>query len=237
MSEILQHQKDIEAFLNSHAAFQYILTLRQGADEDAGDALLEDRVKKALAGQIPKNGKFGLVCVIGMPEATTTMENAAGPIENWKCVLQLIENQANNRAAATGTGTRADDLCETVKRLLHLQCLDGTHEIIVTGSQIDDELPATLTGWLVTLESRAHALEPMVKTAKPQISVNNPNLTITCATAGAEIRYTVDGSYPGSSASLYSTPVDVGALPSGTVIRAAAFKAGLRGSDCEHETL
>ncbi len=54
------------------------------------------------------------------------------------------------------------------------------------------------------------------------------NVTITCATSGADIRYTADGSEPSASSALYT-----GAIPvtSGTVtIKAKAFKSGMTGS-------
>ncbi len=54
------------------------------------------------------------------------------------------------------------------------------------------------------------------------------NIEISCATPGAEIRYTIDGTNPGeTSGILYTAPI---ALSTDTTIRAAAFKAGMDGS-------
>ena len=46
-------------------------------------------------------------------------------------------------------------------------------------------------------------------------------VTITCATAGAEIRYTTDGSEPNESSPIYSTPLSVSTT---TTLKAKAFK-------------
>jgi hypothetical protein len=58
-----------------------------------------------------------------------------------------------------------------------------------------------------------------------------PYITYTCATAGASIRYTTDGSYPTpDKGTLYSAPF--AAPPVGTTVRAAAYKTGLNPGDC-----
>lgn len=49
------------------------------------------------------------------------------------------------------------------------------------------------------------------------------NVTMTCVTAGATIRYTTDGSVPVSTSTVYSAPV---ALTTGVTLRARAFAAG-----------
>jgi hypothetical protein len=54
------------------------------------------------------------------------------------------------------------------------------------------------------------------------------NVTISCSTEGAIIRYTTDGSEPSSASALYLGPVQVG---SSTMIKAKAFKDGMIDSD------
>jgi len=56
-------------------------------------------------------------------------------------------------------------------------------------------------------------------------------MTLTCATAGASIRYTTDGSYPTpGNGTLFSAPF--AAPDAGTLVRAAAYKTGLNPGDC-----
>jgi hypothetical protein len=59
-------------------------------------------------------------------------------------------------------------------------------------------------------------------------------LTITCATAGATIRYTLDGKAPTTTVGLtYSGPITV---TNTTVVRAFAYKSGLLSSDVDCQT-
>ena len=51
--------------------------------------------------------------------------------------------------------------------------------------------------------------------------------TITCATDGAEIRYTTDGTRPEWSSTLYTAPVDTSAI---SQIKARAYLPGYRAS-------
>lgn len=63
----------------------------------------------------------------------------------------------------------------------------------------------------------------------PRGAVFNTPVTVSLSsrTAGAEIRYTVDGSEPGPKSALYTKPL---ILKDSTVVKARAFKQGMRGS-------
>lgn len=66
--------------------------------------------------------------------------------------------------------------------------------------------------------------------ATPTITQNgtgNGNIVITTTTAGAEIRFTLDGSMPTKDSPLYQEPLTV---PAGVVIRAVAMKNGMNDS-------
>lgn len=63
-----------------------------------------------------------------------------------------------------------------------------------------------------------------VITPPPGTYQSSLSITITCATPGASIRYTTDGSEPNEYSSLYSVPVYVGGS---TVIKARAYKQGM----------
>jgi hypothetical protein len=66
-----------------------------------------------------------------------------------------------------------------------------------------------------------------VITPPPGTYQSSLSITITCATPGASIRYTTDGSEPNEYSSLYSVPVYVGGS---TVIKARAYKQGMDAS-------
>ena len=69
-----------------------------------------------------------------------------------------------------------------------------------------------------------------IKVAQPIVSVNQSNfsVSITCGTAGAEIRYTTNGAEPTESSTLYSGAFTIDPP---TTIKAKAFKSGMISSD------
>ena len=72
------------------------------------------------------------------------------------------------------------------------------------------------------------------KCSKPTANVNggtytsHQHITLSCATSGATIRYTTNGTEPTSSSTAYSSAINV---TSNTRIRAKAFKSGFEASD------
>jgi hypothetical protein len=76
--------------------------------------------------------------------------------------------------------------------------------------------------------------------ATPTLTEGPPlTLTLACATGGASIYYTIDGSFPGpgnstGTATLYSGPFTVEA---GTAVAFKAYLAGARGSGVEQYTI
>ena len=58
-------------------------------------------------------------------------------------------------------------------------------------------------------------------------------VSISTSTAGATIRYTIDGSTPNSSSPIYSTPFTISAS---ATVKAIAYKEGLESSEIEQET-
>jgi alpha-tubulin suppressor-like RCC1 family protein len=62
----------------------------------------------------------------------------------------------------------------------------------------------------------------------PNTYTTNQNVTISCATSGATIRYTTDGTEPSGSSSLYSSPVGI---TTSTTLKAKAFEDGLADSN------
>ncbi|MGL5674955.1 MAG: chitobiase/beta-hexosaminidase C-terminal domain-containing protein [Cellulosilyticaceae bacterium] len=74
---------------------------------------------------------------------------------------------------------------------------------------------------------------PVETVASPTFSPNGgtftdaQNVTINCATLGATIRYTTDGSEPTSSSAIYSNSISISAS---TTLKAKAFKEGMKDS-------
>ena len=63
--------------------------------------------------------------------------------------------------------------------------------------------------------------------AAPVITISGNSATITCATSGATIRYTLDGTTPTASSTQYSSPIT---LSSACTIKAIAIKSGMTNS-------
>ncbi len=70
--------------------------------------------------------------------------------------------------------------------------------------------------------------EPTFSPAAMTFVADSLDVTLACATAGATIRYTLDGSEPTSSSAAYSAPITITGT---TTIKAKAFKSGYVASD------
>lgn len=75
--------------------------------------------------------------------------------------------------------------------------------------------------------SQAQVATPVAAPTAAAI-VEGSTVTLTCATAGASIYYTTDGTTPDATDTLYSAPVSMGALP--TTLKAIGIKAGTTSS-------
>lgn len=69
-------------------------------------------------------------------------------------------------------------------------------------------------------------IAPVISPAEGTYSTTQ-SVTMVCATSGATIRYTLDGSEPTSSSTVYSTPLSVAVT---TTVKAKAFKSGMTDS-------
>ena len=74
---------------------------------------------------------------------------------------------------------------------------------------------------------KAIEVNPIPAVATPEITITSGTATITCDTDGASIYYTLDGTDPTTSSTLYTTGV---AVSSGATIKAIAAKDGYRNS-------
>jgi hypothetical protein len=168
-------------------------------------------------------GTWGVVLV---PQAQVSAPNAPGPI--FDPVEFAVRFRQNVPVAA---GPCALEAAETALALLHLYKPASVNEVLVAATEA---LRRVVEPNVVTYEVRVRT-QVCAAYAVPQVGlpvvacagVQSPQtVSLSCATAGAAIFYTLDGSAPvprGATASLYSAPFTVSAAG---MLRVRAWLAG-----------
>lgn len=89
---------------------------------------------------------------------------------------------------------------------------------------------ASLAGWRDSAAFRTTytlRVAPVVADLASGTYVGPRSVDLSCVTAGSEIRYTLDGSVPGASSTLFTGPI---VLPGTSILRAVAMRTGWRDS-------
>ncbi len=71
-------------------------------------------------------------------------------------------------------------------------------------------------------------VEPVFSPVSGAVGTNSLSVTLTCVTPGVTIRYTLDGSEPDETSTLYGGPIN---LAQSGILKAKAFKSGMQESD------
>lgn len=222
---IAKLQQDIGAKLNAEAFFATINVQLERKE------LYSSELAMAAIWQTPTGGKQGVGVVVAMPDLNIEDAEAPGPELVCTQTLTVLEEPNVNQNPGTGTLIFAEDIGIYLIRLLHQFGLSqditlyGRGRVMTPNRQHEG-----IRGVDVEFEYR-FTPDELTKCATVPISFAEGQCTLTCATAGASIYYTVDGSFPGPGAQtavVYQGPF---AAASGTQIRAAAYAPGLAGSD------
>ncbi|SRR5579862_3717073 len=223
-SELEQFQLDCAARLGSSFSDIAVFVERPRSASEA--VLLQTRLEDALSGQALTGGKCGVTCTVRMPSAEVPEPNLPGPVFDAAIIVRVIENPAINMGPS-GTGRSAEDVALAVIGALHQFVIEN---VAITAGQ-EALKPAAPAAGRITYDcrfSRRFALPPQARVAPVSISVSGSQISLACATAGASIRYSLDGGYPSPSAESYSASFTV----SGPCkVRAAAYLAGFSGSN------
>ncbi len=195
--------------------------------ERTGDVLAE--IEKAT-GLVASSGAgvTGLCIIVLQPTAEPETLEAPGPLLTLSISVRILEQPTLNSSELD-----ALTVARRVVRVLHHYDPRGITSLLLAGK------PA-ITGVVDPLaplayETQFTAREAVVTygamTSLPVISLSQAaapaSLTVTCATPGCSIFYTLDGSYPrpgGESSGLYEGPVN---LTSACRVRAVAYTPGL----------
>jgi len=173
------------------------------------------------------NGLVGSVVIVLMPTLRGRDPNAPGPRYDAVYEVQVIDNPILRRQAVGGTQQSADEIADRLRQILHRFTMGRGQTIYFSSMKrvaVDEPKNSYIVGF-----SRTAMDQPPRSVASVLITLTNSypsTVTLTCATAGASIWYTTDGSYPGSnsvacpSAVQYTGPISI-ANP-GVTLRAAA---------------
>jgi len=108
----------------------------------------------------------------------------------------------------------------------------GTYDITVSASGYESMSVSSVDIPIGSTVTRNFALQARVATPAfspaPGTCATPQNVTITCSTTGANIRYTTDGSDPSEVSQVYGVPVEISVT---TKIKARAYKTGSLPSD------
>jgi hypothetical protein len=174
-------------------------------------------------------GTWGVVLV---PQASVSAPNAPGPI--FDPVEFAVRFRSNTPVAQ---GPTALEVAETALALLHLYRPSTVNEVLVAAPEaLRRVVEPNVVTYEIRVRTQVCASYAVARVATPVIAsagVASPQVvTLICATPGAAVFYTTDGSAPspgGPSASFYTAPFTVGAA--GT-LRVRGWLAGYLAS-CE----
>lgn len=215
----IQIQEDNAARLSAEPYFADIAIIPFSSDST------EDKLVERLGVAKGRSGKVGACVLVQVPTVRVPLPNVPGPqFSVQQTFLVLVHPEIN--AGSCGTKKAAGAIARQVVRLFHharvsvqVQTWNAAADAVVPETAL-----AKLTGYTVSI-SAALGQDVSPRVATPSISIAGSAATLACATPGAAIWYTRDGSLPWSgnpAASLYG----VSFVPaSSCVVRAVAYLA------------
>ncbi len=231
MIDFVKLQQDWFYKLLSEPALRRINIVQLRSEVIAG------RVDFKLLTKTAREGRLGCGAVIEMP--TLTVPDPAAPYPDGVLELSVLvaEFPTLNLNATTGTLLQAEHVCGLIKDVGHRFFMRDVGEFYISQKAIDPaEFEPGHVAYRVSFNFR-HTAAPMTRVAGVAMTETDGLITLSCATADAEIFYTLNDTFPGrgnTAASRYTEPFQV---ETGTVIRTAAYKADCVGSDVDRVTI
>ena len=194
---------------------------------------IETKVLQAIGTLNEKSGKIGAVALVMMPSVEKANPNVGGlSAELVLKVRYVVAPLFNN--GDTGHHKSEGQLATRGAILFQFWSpFPGGNPFVMDANPLDpinNELLPGNNGYEVTHRAK-WSVGSGAKVMRPLITIATGEATLTCSTAGAEVRYTLDGTAPskGNAAALvYDAPF---AVVPGDVVRAAAWKADFFESD------
>lgn len=177
-------------------------------------------------------GKVGLCVVVVTAAARASYTDTTAPyFQAIRVLVQVLECVPVNRRPENPSYQTGQQVAELCSAYLHGWAPDGYPEVFTSEDVLLGRLPPEaadrgLVAWDVPVKTQGGFYVTIPQVAPCVIDVAQQPVTIVCATAGAAIWYTTDGSYPAprsATATLYTAPFNTGV---GVTVRAQAYLAG-----------
>jgi len=240
-TDFLKQQRDLAHLLLSDPWLSEInIAMRHELLEETALARLPD---KTLAAEVlvyitprnPASGKKGCGIIIERPEFNVLSPNVTGPQGDVIVEFLILSDRLQNESPTKGTGRTASQVAQRLLDLLHGHADEGIGTYQASGNAISaaqDFEPLDAYRVRLNINTKRQQTSRCAVIASSQ---TGSNLTLTCATADAQIYFTLgaqdsDGNWlepatpapsnTGGGAQLYSAPF---AVATGQLVRAAAF--------------
>lgn len=201
------------------------------------EEVIEGRLNFKLLTKTTRNGRLGCGAVVEMPTITVPNPNAPSPDAILELSVLVAELPTLNQNAATGTNQQCEQVAGLIKDIGHRHFSRDVGEFYIAPQAIEPaEFEAGHIAYRVRFNFR-HSAVATPRVATVAMAETNGLVTLTCDTAEAAIYYTVNDTFPGRgnpAAIRYEAPFQV---ETGTVIRTAAYKEAMVGSDVDRATI
>ena len=202
-------------------------TTQVAANNTGKYTLRADDIGKTITVKISSNVQTGEIT----SSATGTIDRADGPAAPDAFTLTFTPNADGTTFTATIPTVAGGEYS-----------FDGTN-YSATNTKADCAANSSYTGYVRIAATSTHKVSTATSSTQtsPKLTVATPtftpngvsgftgpqSVTITCATTGAKIYYTIDGTDPTASSPVYSTPLS---LTSTTTVKAIAVKTDMNSS-------
>lgn len=241
MIDLIQAQRDLYNLLQSSVQLQTVNVVLQREKN------LQFEAAVATALDNPRNGCSGAGIVVKKLRATFSEPSVSGPILDWVFPVLILIIPSMNFAQATadrparGTMLEAEQIMQMVLDEVHhydderLSTFVPASNAVIAASVLDGTGVGYADGFELSFALSKPRSPQTARTGQVQKVVAGSVATLACALDPmAQIRYTLDGGFPGSDLSdhkgiIYGGPITV---PAGRLLRARAYAAGKLGSAC-----
>lgn len=224
-SKLKQLRQEWADYLEALPYFDDITILQ----EDKGD--IKNEFDRAIGVTKTKGAKCGLVIVLMTVSANFAETGEFGPLMDPVLLMAAVfEDPTINRGAA-GTGKTYEEVVEQIAGYTNgvFRPLSGNGFFVSTKDGIQTFADPNYAAKTCSFSCSASLNIALQQNATPVIAFVGGNVSISCATPGAAIFYTVDGRKPNPFHTLYTGQFAKPAA--GTTIKARAWLSGRLASE------